>query len=401
MADTRKRDEKKPYQVRYIDKTTKSGFGYKSFSNYQLAKKFEAKKTLEEESNLVSTKVREVDQAVEKWLEICETEGTDGNNPVTACTLSNYEYYAGFMKEYDWPKPLQELTPPDIVEWRSWLVLNCPSRYVARKTLAYFKTVLGELVIRGIITANVATGITIKQNSRYDVPIVVPSEADVIALLDASDKLANSKNACIEKAWRRYRPLMHIAVDCGPRPQEYLALAHEAIQDTGINIDRAIEGDGSKISVTKTPSGRRFIETTQGVTVDMVKHYVKKYGADNNHDLVFANSDGGWLERRNWQRRGFNRACEESGLMIEVEDEETGKTREVPKYRPYDLRHFFISMLIEHIPNLKRIQKMAGHKNIEQTLNTYGHLIDKRQDEEDRKLKRFDEEKEPGVIGWL
>ena len=97
-----------------------------------------------------------------------------------------------------------------------------------------------------------------------------------------------------------------------------------------------------------------------------------------------------------WQRRGFNRACEEAGLMVEVEDEETGEVIEKPKYRPYDLRHFFASMLIEYWPNLKKIQKTMGHRKIETTLNVYGHLIDTRQDSDREYLP-----KEPGVIGWI
>ena len=34
-------------------------------------------------------------------------------------------------------------------------------------------------------------------------------------------------------------------------------------------------------------------------------------------------------------------------------------------------------MLIERRVNLKRMQKLMGHSNIETTLNTYGHLIEK------------------------
>jgi integrase len=47
-----------------------------------------------------------------------------------------------------------------------------------------------------------------------------------------------------------------------------------------------------------------------------------------------------------------------------------------PKYRPYDLRHFYASMLIEQKINLKKIQALMGHANIETTLNVYGHLLE-------------------------
>ena len=57
--------------------------------------------------------------------------------------------------------------------------------------------------------------------------------------------------------------------------------------------------------------------------------------------------------------------------------EEDGETVLKPKYSPYDLRHFYASMLIEQKTNLKRIQKLMGHEKIETTLNVYGHLIER------------------------
>jgi integrase len=44
---------------------------------------------------------------------------------------------------------------------------------------------------------------------------------------------------------------------------------------------------------------------------------------------------------------------------------------------PYDLRHFYASMLIDQRVNLKRIQTLMGHRSIETTLNVYGHLIER------------------------
>lgn len=57
--------------------------------------------------------------------------------------------------------------------------------------------------------------------------------------------------------------------------------------------------------------------------------------------------------------------------------EEDGKRFERPKYKPYDLRHFYASMLIDQRVNLKRIQTLMGHRNIQTTLNVYGHLIER------------------------
>lgn len=158
------------------------------------------------------------------------------------------------------------------------------------------------------------------------------------------------------------------------RPQEYLVLPNSAVRETGVEVVRALDGGGQEISVTKTRAGRRFIDLNPD-TLDMVRHYAENHAAKNDHDLVFPCSSGKWQSIRNWRKRGFGRACEEAGLMVSVEED--GETVEVPKYKPYDLRHFYASMLIDQRVNLKRIQTLMGHRNIQTTLNVYGHLIER------------------------
>jgi len=51
-----------------------------------------------------------------------------------------------------------------------------------------------------------------------------------------------------------------------------------------------------------------------------------------------------------------------------VSAEEDGETVEVPKYKPYDLRHFYASMLIDQRVNLKRIQTLKGESRSSQSI---------------------------------
>jgi integrase len=82
----------------------------------------------------------------------------------------------------------------------------------------------------------------------------------------------------------------------------------------------------------------------------------------------------------NWRKRGFAAACFEAGLT--VTETVAGKKVEKPKYVPYDLRHFYASVLIASRKDLKTIQTLMGHEDIKTTLNTYGHLL-KRSDKVD------------------
>ncbi|MEW8073652.1 MAG: site-specific integrase [Candidatus Thiodiazotropha sp.] len=375
MADIRKRTGAKgtTYQVRYPAADTKSGYTYKTFPTLKAARAFLEGGEIHQGQDKRYPGIETVIDAVNLWLDICEKEGLNGRDPVTRFTLKNYVYRAGFIKSYPWSKSLYELTSPDVVEFRSWLLRTCKSRELARKVLASFQSVIKEMTLRGVIPSNVATGISIRADSRYDEPIVIPTREDVIALLSAADRLANSKNLQIARTWQRYRPMLYLAADSGMRPQEYIALSHRAISKNGVKVERAVEGGGDKLSVTKTPAGRRFIELSAN-TLDMVKHYAENHAIQNGHDLVFPANNGRWQCPRNWRRRGFNAACFEAGLVDEIEKE--GGIVERPKYRPYDLRHFFASMLFEKKVNLKKIQVLMGHTNISTTLNTYGHLIE-------------------------
>lgn len=376
MSDIRKRTGKTgtTYQVRYPSMATKSGYAFKTFKTMKEARAFLESGDILDRTRAVDLSVRTVPQAIDRWLRICEKEGTDGNEPVTEYTRKNYVYFSEFMKAYPWNKELSELTAPDIVQFRSWLLTNCPSRYTARKTLTYFNTVLNEMALRGHVVSNVAAGISISGSSRYRQPVQPPSVGDFRALLAAADRLANSTNRQIARAWERYRPMMYLAGDTGLRPGEYLALPRFNVSSNEVKVDRAVERNGHRISVTKTPTGYRYVDLSPEVA-DMVMHYADNLAPENDYDLVFPTATGRWQSIINWRKLGFAAACFEAGL-IETEEID-GRLVERPKYAPYDLRHFYASMLIEQRVNLKRIQTLMGHSNITTTLNVYGHLIER------------------------
>lgn len=379
MADIRKRINSKgeiSYQVRYANHATKSSYAYKSFPTMKQARYFREDSRKRDQDRQTDIYIKTVAEAVDEWLVICEKEGRDGRDPITPYTLKEYTRRAKVMKSYDWPKHLQALTSPDVIAFRSWLLKSNISRYSAHKVLSSFYAVMKEMTLRGIIATNIAADITIRAESRYDTPVIIPTVDEVRALLSAADRLAASTNKRIAKTWARYRPMLYLAADSGMRPQEYLAVARSDFKDGGVEVKRAIERPGTRLSVTKTKAGRRFIDLSPEV-YEMIMQYINYHTIENRHDLVFPTSTGHWQSTDHWRRRGFNVACMEAGLS--VEKEEAGKTVLKNKYSPYDLRHFYASVLFDskmnNKVNLKRIQTLMGHSNIKTTLNTYGHLL--------------------------
>lgn len=331
--------------------------------------------------------IQTMEEAVNKWLKICEREGRDGRDPVTGYTLKGYLRRAEIMKAYPWDKSLDELQTPDIVAFRSWL-LQTQSRDLARRVLTSLHGVLKEMAMRGHTTSNVAAGVAIRAESRYDEEVKIPTPQEVRLLLRAADELSESSNQQTARTWRRYRPIMYLAADTGMRPQEYLVIARSNLRDGGIYIDRALERGGYKISVTKTPAGRRFIDLSPS-TYAIVKDYADRHAAENKYDLVFPTANGRWQDTDNWRKRGFYKACLHAGL-VETRTGPMGQTLDKPKYSPYDLRHFYASMLIEQRVNLKRIQLLMGHEDIKTTLNVYGHIINRVESKDDDRINMLD-----------
>jgi integrase len=261
MSDIRKRVGKKgtTYQVRYPDKTSKSGHSYATFNTMKEARAFREDSAAREKRFGAPDTELSVEDGVRRWLDACEKVGRGGRDPVTPYTLKTYGYRAEIIKSYGWQKALHEMTAPDIVAFRSWLLRHY-SRDQARKVLSYFHSMVLEMVNQGLLTHDIAAGVRITAASRYDEAVRIPSEADVYALLAAADRLANSRNAQIAKTWERYRPMLYLATDSGMRPQEYLVIARSSFTDKGVKVDRALDAGGREISVTKTVAGRRFID---------------------------------------------------------------------------------------------------------------------------------------------
>ncbi|MDG4901390.1 MULTISPECIES: site-specific integrase [unclassified Mesorhizobium] len=321
------------------------------------------------------SEIQTVEQAIDKWLEVCEDEGRDEREPVSPSTLENYRWRSRTMKAFAWQCELRDLQEADVIAFRSWLKRGC-SPDQAQKVLSSFHSVLIEMQRRGVISDDPAQNVALRSDPRLKEPVQIPSIAEFQEILRAADRLANSKNNEIASAWERYRPMIYLAADSGMRPQEYLVLPIEGLQDKGVNVLQALDRS-NRLGPPKTKAGRRYIPVSSE-SLDMAKHYSAKHGTGG---LVFPTRREGSYQRYNvFVRRGFHKLMEEAGLVTEVK--EKGKTKLVKHYTPYSLRHFFASMLIEKNKGLKYIQTVMGHENITMTLNVYGHIIRRKETDE-------------------
>lgn len=377
MADIRKRKGAKgtTYQVRYPSKKVKSGYAYATFETLKEARAFsENLGSLKESPDGASMPVAD---AVDLWLRICEKIGRDGREKVELETYKEYQRRANVMKEYEWPEPVHELEPADVVAFRNWLLEN-KTRDLVRRTLSSFHSVMIEMHRQGKIQVDPAAGITIRSSGRYEddeAEVEIPTDDEMRAIYAAADSLAG-KNEYMAQCWARYRPLIYLAGFTGMRPSEYRGLAWSQVGADHIKITQRADRTGN-IGPVKSRAARRTLYLPK-VVLDMLAQWREKCPA-SDLNLVFPTSSGAPMALVNFRAGAWDPLMREARLVKIVN--RNGKKGEVPKYTPYALRHYFASKLIETGRDLKFIQTAMGHSKIEVTFNVYGHLIRGREEQ--------------------
>ena len=150
--------------------------------------------------------------------------------------------------------------------------------------------------------------------------------------------------------------LISVLAYAGLRPGEALALRWSNIADRTIYVTQSLALGSEKATKTGT---RRTVSLLAPLAEDLRRF---RRHADAN-DLVFPRPNGGvWQDHdwRNWRRRVFQRAAAAEGC---------------PGAVPYDLRHSFVSLLIQEGQSILEVARQAGHSP-QTCLRTYAHLFD-------------------------
>lgn len=123
------------------------------------------------------------------------------------------------------------------------------------------------------------------------------------------------------------------------------------------NITRKVYGKSWTITTPKNLYSIRRISITDKLSQLMKEYKIWQQENLNNTDFVFGGSSP--FADSNVDRY-FKLKCEELGIR---------------KIRIHDFRHSHASLLISSGLSIVAVAKRLGHKDIEQTLNTYSHLL--------------------------
>jgi len=185
----------------------------------------------------------------------------------------------------------------------------------------------------------------------------------------------------------RYRALFAFLLTTGARPSEVLGLRWADIHmDKGIvSIQRTLqwhskkEGGGWYYEETKTKASRRTVPVGAGMIEQLKAHRATQAEAllklGVRTDIMFANSEGTPILRRNLVRRHFKPAL----LAANLPD----------SYSLYSLRHTCASLLLQAGVHPKVVSERLGHSSTRLTLDVYSHVAPGMQGEATAQLERM------------
>lgn len=162
---------------------------------------------------------------------------------------------------------------------------------------------------------------------------------------------------CLELG-ERSGSIAYVLAHTGLRPGELRALRWCDLRPGAISVTRA--ASSNQIGPTKTGK-TRSVAIRDEARKELRAWYVL-YGRPKDDDLIYPSRDGklwSYNAYSLWVNRKFGPAASRAGLK---------------GLRPYDLRHTFVSTLIEEGHNLKWIAQQAGH-SLGVLCDTYAHLL--------------------------
>ncbi len=238
---------------------------------------------------------------------------------------------------------LREITPEVVANLRADLDAAGVGAATARSSLFVLQSVMRLAVLQGKLQSN---PVKVVAKPRQERRAVRPLSPEVVERLRAHLR-------------PREATLVSVLAYAGLRPGEALALTWDSIRERTILVERSVvlgQEKGTKTNATRT------VRLMAPLAQDLAAWRLAS-GRPPTMAYVFPRADGRpWRDDdyRNWRKRHFNPAARAVGL---------------PGARPYDLRHSFVSLLIQEGVSIVDVARQGGHSP-EECLRTYAHVFE-------------------------
>ncbi len=274
----------------------------------------------------------DIEKEIYDYMNYLIIERQLSSNTIDAYKRDLYSFFNYVKKKYN------NITKEDIINYIKYLNSELNPKSVNRHIVT-LKNYFNFLEKNSMININPCEDIT-GLKTKKSIPRVL-SEEDIDKLLDI-----NPKNAFEY----RNKAMLELMYSSGLRVSELLNLNVNDI-DFDLNIVR-IFGKGSKERIMP------INEIATSFLYDYINIYRKTLLKNKINDILFLNSRGEKLSRQ-----GFFKILKEIAR-------EKGIKKELS---PHTLRHSFATHLLNHGADLRSIQTMLGHENIE-TTQIYTHV---------------------------
>lgn len=179
-----------------------------------------------------------------------------------------------------------------------------------------------------------------------------------------------------------YAPLFEFMLATGCRPGEARAVMWSDIdwKKKTVYIQRSVTDQTPYVfTEPKTSKGKRSVSLPDK-TLDRLKAHKADQGKErleagpdwSNLDLIFCDSKGGPLDRRNLANKHLKKILKATAEKLHPSKKGEAYKR-ILGCSLYSLRHTSATTLIERGVNLRTVSERLGHKDVETTLSVYVH----------------------------
>jgi integrase len=207
----------------------------------------------------------------------------------------------------------------------------------------------------GLVVRNVASVVEAPRMAHHEMTTLSPDEAQRVI-----------EAACGERLGAVYT----LALTTGMRRGELLGLRWRDVdlERGAVQVRASLQWtkEGPVFGEPKTERSRRqitlakiAIDTLRAHRIAQAEERLRRGGAWEDNDLVFANEVGRPVHPNNMVRRSFEPLLRRAG---------------VPRVRFHDLRHSAATLLLAQGVHPKIVSEMLGHSQIAMTLDLYSHV---------------------------
>ena len=253
----------------------------------------------------------------------------------------------------------------------------------AKHLHAPLRSALNQAVRENLIHANPALSVTLPRHRAKE---MIAFSRDEATRLMAVETITRTEGKRTVTAENRYRVLFAFMLSTGVRPSEAFAIRWQDLdlEKATASITRTLQwhkgkGKGFYFDEPKTKGSRRSVPLPASLVQQLREHRAKQaqelLALGIRTDLVFSNSEGMPLLRRNVIKRHYKPALRAAGLPTDA--------------RLYDLRHTCATLLLAAGVHPKVVSERLGHSDVTLTLNVYSHVLPGMQEGATAQLERM------------